>query len=471
MERVDRRQFIIMRKKYERDDFKYINLSCGLILSYHQDLQVTRNGDFILLGNAFSCKEKEIVLSETSVDEMQYWAGRWILITPDRIYLDSCGHMGLFYHVDEDNVVLSSSLHLLTDNCKTEWVSDYCLKRGEIPLFDFYPIPYTPYKDVMALLPSQCFSLVDKAVLQRSDYNFVRYINIPYDEAKKLFIDGMTKVIESISENFDSVWITTTGGVDSRTVLSLCDYSGVSYKTYTLHRPDTKFWDLKIPQKLARSLKRKHYIFDNTEACNSFSQRAEEQLNHAGGLVTAGTEVLQYVDKIDVPDAEHAVVLWGTTWELMAQYYYPNLGNANSEQDRLKLLKELLGNWFDASNVHRNSLVAWNTNAEMHPVKGMDWRERLYWEQRQAGWLSYSYQTIDLFDSTRIAPVNCQYLLELLLSMTKSSGFSDNEIQEKRIQKEIINTVCPQIAKIKYGEPTSLLYRACRKLKRIMYKH
>lgn len=466
MSTIDRRQFIIMGKPYDDEDFLSTMLPCGLILSYHKDLKIrTENGN-TLLGLAFSADGASIDLTNAPEKQMYMWAGRWVLLTPDALYLDACGHMGVFYTGIGKETVLSGSLHLLQKVTGCSWSANHAVTRGET-VFDFYPIPYTPYEGVLSLLPSEYFSFAQMHRYPREDFDFDRYTDEDPETRLTRFINGFQNVMHQIDKEYhDHIWIPLTGGVDSRTVLALASCSEVPVKTYTIRRDDTKKWDLEIPPFLAKKLRLPHLFLDHSPPAQMKQDGFIDV--HCGGKVTMGTERAQILARGDVPEAEKSVILWGTTWELGTQYYWPHFPDQT-----LNAEKHLAHYGFldaEQSNVHANSLKAWLAGLEDNHVKGMDWRERLYWEQRQGAWLRYAFQALDMLDSDRVAPVNCQYLLELFISANHGASISDAQIQNRAIEKEIISRTCPQIAKIRFGEPTDIIYRAVRKMKKILQK-
>ncbi len=471
MSNVDRRQFYIANQPLVRDDFKTLALSCGLILSYHHELKVTVAGDNVLLGHAFSCIKEEIDISN-GVNEMHEWSGRWVLITKDALYLDACGTLGVFYGRDENgNMTLSSSLHLLSESLKKEWIADYQVKRGDFVMFDFYPIPFTPYKDIMALLPTQYISLPKGDVLPRTDYDFLRYQHLDVGAVKEKFIDCFTKVLENIHREFgDEVWIPMTGGVDSRTIFALAHKAGIPFQTYTLIRDDLKPWDRKIPFKIAKKTKISHRLIDSRINPKDHSERFDDILSHCGGNVTVGTEVIQYLSGADVPVKNKSIVLWGTVWETIQGYYDPYFGKENNgDADIVSAYKKLCGNMMEVSNIHRMSINAWLKNVQLNSISGVDFKMRQYLDQRVGAWVMYAAQMFDMFDSIRISPINCQFMLELLLPGNDFSMPVSDPLYGKKLQMEIIKQCDEPLSKMPYGEPSDFFYRLRRKIGRILH--
>ena len=62
-------------------------------------------------------------------------------------------------------------------------------------------------------------------------------------------------------------------------------------------------------------------------------------------------------------------------------------------------------------------LQEWLTWILAHPESNLDWRDRFFLEQRQAGWLGTKEQVYDLANVERFPILNCAYLYSLFLSI------------------------------------------------------
>lgn len=466
MQVVDRRQFIIMNKPYEREDFKYIPLGDERILSYHEDLHVVSNNalGIHLLGWAFSVNSESIVLDDDCLKNKRYWAGRWILIYKNQIYLDACGTLGCFYSIDTNNsIILSSSLHLISSVLEIHPQDTYEVKYGDgHGTFDYYPAPYTIFDEVYKILPTQHIDLnSEQYVVTNSDYMVRRYAEKRQDWIFEHFLAEIAQEMRNIANEFGSeVWITLTGGVDSRTNFSVARYSGIKFSTYTVIRKNTPKWDIDLPKKICK-LYGTENIFLTDKNVNS-NERERIYKQHTCGC-SVGTERQQFLSNVDVPIKEKAIVLWGTVWESYLKYYHQYFKACDDIEENLQDINTVCDEIITKSSIHYRSLFYWLKYVAENPIKGLDWRERLYFEQRVGGWGSYSAQGIDLFDTVRIAPVNCQELLELLLSL-------DVEVADKSFQHQVIKKCCPELNKIRFGERTDFFYRAKRKITRMAAK-
>lgn len=471
---VNRKQFIIMRKPYEDDEFITLELDNGYILSYHKELKVQVSEKNILLGYAFSSeKECEIRLDNGAIENTYGWAGRWVLITDNKVYMDAIGSLGVFYTTDNENgYICSSSLGLISNVAKdAEWNSDYILKRGNYRPLDYYPGPTTPRKNVKSLFSTQFIDLTEEKIGQRDDFDFSRYRNLSKEELIAKIVELESNVLKNIQNEFkEEIWLPLTAGVDSRTILAIAEYAGVKVNTYTLHRYDTELDDLKTPRILARMLGLNHLEYKDKYVLNeNIKKKKEDILKHCGGRITVGTEIAQYLSGVDVPIKDKAIVLWGPVWEIGIHYYehfFKNLDLLKDEQDIINAFNEITGGAIEKSNVHRESMNEWIRYVFSNPVKGLSWVDRLYWEQRAGAWVKNSHQMFDMFDSIRIIPVNCQMLIELLLGFDR-----DYNTTEKEAQRELIKECCPEIAQVPYGCRYGKMYKVYMSIKnKIMRK-
>ena len=278
---------------------------------------------------------------------------------------------------------------------------------------------------------------------------------------ERKIIDGLSCEMKNIEYQFgDNVWLSLTGGVDSRTNLAVAFYSGIKFHTYTVIRNNTNKNDLVLPRKICKKMVRKNLFLSDIQ--ESTSSRKTIYNEHTAGC-SVGTERKQFLAGIDVPNPSNAVVLWGTVWESYLKYYYQYFEKGKTLDERIENINSICDEIITKSSIHKKSLAKWLKYIENNFSEEVDWRERLYFEQRVGGWGSYSAQGLDLLDSVRIAPINCQELLELLLSL-------DVPIADKSIQYSIINRCCPKISKIRYGERKDIIYRFYRKIKGILLK-
>lgn len=470
MKRINRRQFIIAKAKYYGDDFVQERLNDNYYLSYQRELDIQHVDDTFLIGKAFSCIQRGKVELNNALTHMYEWAGRWVLITDNMLFLDACGTLGVFYLKDnEGNIICSSSLKLIEEMFpEVKFKADHRIRRHDFRYFDFYPGPYTPVEGVMSLLPSQFIDFKKNMIRIRNDINFQRYEKQNKYKLLKKIVDAEAAILKNISEEYaDEIWLPLTGGVDSRTIFAIANYAGIKFNTYTISRSDTDPWDITIPQKLSDKCNITHHIYkDRYTGKKVKDEQLDEIIQHCGGATTDGTEIGQYLSGIDVPVKNKAIVLWGTIWEVTCHFYRREISDVDRRiKDKEKILSIINGlsnNSLEKSEVHKKSFEYWVDYIIENPVLGMDWVDRLYWEQRVASWVKYSSQVYDMFDSDRVAPANCQYVIEMMLSFRDDANIK----KDKKLQKSMIDFACPQIKDIHYGK-AFFAYKVLKHLKNL----
>lgn len=457
---VNRRQFIIMNQPYEAIDFNYLRLSCGLVLSYHKDLKVTESGEYTLIGHAFSCTKDDVEINEKF---METWAGRWVLITHNAIFTDACGTLGLFY-VDSKTTIISSSLNLIKQVFPTHWTANYEIRYNDgLPYMDYYPIPSTPYYGIKKLLPTQYYSL-SKGVLDYHEEWYKKYSDLNIETLYQNFKDKLINVFVNIKKEYDgNIWIPLTAGVDSRTNIAIAKKTGMIFGAYTAQRNNVDAWDFKAPAKICKKLSIPHFYMDDRFSDNL--KRKSDYEEHCGGIVTVGTDKDQYIKGNDVPNAEKAIILWGTAWEVYGRNFWGTFELGDSPDSRFEAWNQYSHGAITKSNVHEESLRYWFNYIDKHPMTYMDWRQRMYYEQRIGSWLSGAYQAIDLFDSVRISPVNCYDIFGILMNLVDKT-FAKDSRSTKCYQERLIDEFVPELRFIPYEKQPSIVKRIYKKIKK-----
>ena len=466
MQVIDRRQFIIMDQPYNREDFKGIVLHSGMILSYHEDLHIQIKEDTLLLGLAFSSETENITL-ENPLKERFHWSGRWILIHDDKLYLDPCGTLGVFWGYCGDKFVCSSSLNLMKSVLETEWIADYQIQYNDgLPYMDYYPIPFTPYRGIQKMYPTQYLDLLNHSFHSENELWYKQYSECSIEDLFTILCEKLLCIFKNISNMYgENIWIPLTAGVDSRCCVSLAQKAGIRFGTYTAIRDNIDGWDKKAPLLISKKLGIKHFYMNDMAVNNADRERMYD--NHCGGKVSVGTDRTQFIANNDVPNAKDSIVLWGTAWELYGRNFWGVLNTCQNNAERLEEWNQYSGEAIYKSNIHTSSLKEWLSYVEENEMATMDWRQRMYYEQRIGSWLSTAYQAIDLFDSDRISPVNCYDIFGILMNLVDKT-FPDGERSDKRYQTRIIEDFTPEISDIPYEKNKSYVYRIIRKITRML---
>jgi hypothetical protein len=90
-------------------------------------------------------------------------------------------------------------------------------------------------------------------------------------------------------------------------------------------------------------------------------------------------------------------------------------------------------------------LAEWLAWAETYPQESLDWRDRFFLEQRQAGWLSAKEQVYDLNSLERFPLLNSAKIYSLLLSIPESQRLGS------LVQIELLKQLAPELLKYPFN--------------------
>ncbi len=346
---------------------------------------------------------------DTIQDLYQTWAGRWVLIGAGELHMDSSGLLGCFYTLvgysggaTEEHWV-SSSAALLAEVSDIDRTPTRNILHGEG--FDWYTPPRSRFESIRRLLPSQLLMLADGNILPRRLFPELSE-TFAYDDILERLRGNLATVLRGASATSGDLRLALSAGYDSRLLLAAARYAGVPVKTYTQVYPGISQADLTLPPELARAVGLTHSfysegtfredlaaMYDRHTAGHSVDRdrhfishgqfdwgRRGDTLLLRGGALGAGKAVFwrkfpREESRPTLPDVETMVRRFG--------YEGATEGHP---------LVSALGEWID-----------W-THRTPHPE--LDWRDRLYLEQKLGGWLSSIEQSLDLIDAVSLQPAN-----------------------------------------------------------------
>lgn len=448
---LNSRQFLISDTIFSDKDWLNIKLSTGKILNYQKDLPVfsNKNNSVVLLGDAWQVlpdkpsPEEQIALCNGSFDEIieieKTWCGRYCIIAQDLIYLDTCGLLGVFY--SENN--LSSSLNVLCQVEKRK-VLQPKIFRGVMP--DFVPGMDTEYDGISRLLPSQVYNYLGKKLIYRKLLPDSIYTGLSDQERTSIFSSFFTTSLKNMKSHFNgySVLIALTGGRDSRAALSLLQYSGIPFETFTLEHDSISDADKRIPPRVSNAVGKSH-IYVKRQRKKFSSKRIKEFESHTAGQVVDQDKLFygygQY-QELQESVSGPVVILRSGVWGIAIDYYSKYFKGKTITRDNICDFFQLLKyNTKYCSSVHK--WFDWVENDSNN--QDITIENRLYWEIRAGCWLSDIEQSFDLLDKvTSIQPLNCRLLLSCIL------GY-DFELRKAKLHEEyIITYACEKLNNIPY---------------------
>lgn len=445
-----RRQFIICGHPVKRKDFFTRELAGGFFLSYHKELLLrccpaACGGEAILLGTTVCTDENSNPMDrlaavrdfETLCDAAYFFSGRWTIIWNGHILSDPCSLSCLFY--GEEEPVVSSSLALIADCFAQYRPVDGAqeLVPGQLPDWDISPL--TRLRGVRRAFSNQ-YLLLRESKLEIARYEPLhpeRYACMPIEQIVSRLVAGFDCFFTNAASIWNEIVIPMTAGVDSRTLFTLAKHSGTDFSTVTLEH-EMPVSDRKVPESISRITGVPHRFI---AAGQPDPGRLEIWRGHTAGACMSEDAYFWATAQYDeIPTG--SLLVRGNVWEAFSLYWRWRFAAADRRGDILSSARASLSGLDGASFSH---WVDWWLE-DKGPFT--DWRDAMYFHQRQCCWLGYIEQSLDLLDCDHIVPLDCAYLMSMVLSLPES-------IREgKKYQKEIISALSPEISGIPYNALT-----------------
>lgn len=378
------RQFLIgPRERKAVDGWASQSIGPDLALSYCPTLPLEEVRQGLRLGLAVSSDDS---------DDPEDWCGRYVLIADGLLQLDTAGTLGVFYRLVEQELWVSSSPELLRaippelpdPESELEWGVE-----GR----EWFPPPESGLAQVGRLLPSQRLRLTDGRVEPRWVLP-----PVPQETTISEIEVRLRRIVLELSR-LGPLWVGLTAGMDSRLILAACAAEGVAPVTFTFDRgADAKYaltrGDAEIPAQLAAAIGLQHHLI----APSGYDAEAAALFDRHTCFHSADADRYEVSHHQWAKIPANAIVLAGCVLEAVRGYYH----------------------------LHQPPIPAtWWDWIERTPTE-VDWRDRLYLEQRVGGWLSSVEQGVDLTGRRSIYPANCGRLLSDILALpeeTRTGGF------------------------------------------------
>ena len=468
-------QFSILKKPLSLPDWQTLSLSGGWVLSFHKKLDVfylPKHG-LLLLGLAWQVlpgkpsPEQELrELSESAdgpiTDEQlmaleESWCGRYVLISSDHVFTDTCAMLQVFH----SPAGIASDLTLLAEASGLE------AKIYEPGRFmNWMPGPMTPYPEIMRVMPSQIYCYESGRTLPRLLLSAERPVIADDEERIRVFTDIFTCSLNNMRKRLAGrkLLMALTGGYDSRSLFALAKHAGLDFDAYTLEYDGIFTDDVSLPKELCRLTDTKHFYIPRDHSRYS-SALEDEYLRHTAGLIRDADRLSyahgQYQELVE-PYGE-TVLLRSSVWENVIEYYGHSF-KADGPGDHFY-------DWFCVrrDSPEQRSLEQYFDWHRAHPQPRLVASNIFLWEQREGCWLSAIESGFDLLEhAVTLQPANCRLLISMLLD------FPLEERVKKEHQARIIRYACPEIADVPFcgkatvgGTPLSV---ALNKMSRVGYR-
>jgi hypothetical protein len=242
--------------------------------------------------------------------------------------------------------------------------------------------------------------------------------------------------VENLVNRNRPVLVSLTGGMDSRTTLSVAHSYGDKIKYFTYGGPERTARDVKKATELASQLGLDHKVVEMADEIPAFWKAVFDSNGfnrHRRGLPPV------YATHF----SDDTIHIRTNLAEIGRAYYYKIMNKKAAILPKQPSVQFLARLWWNAPNNLRASAAAEFRNRTdetgFWSVDAVDLYDLFYWEHRMSCWhggvvmeSDTAFDTVSLF--------NCRYILEALLSVPLADRVSDS------VQRHAIRALCPSIA-------------------------
>jgi hypothetical protein len=394
----------------------------------------------------------------------QAWSGRWVLIGGGRVHQDCAGLLGCYYRsTDGSDLWISSSPALLAKlPCAAPAPRIGArLRWGPRKGMNWYPAPASGFDGVSALLVSQTISLAPgsrpdpRPLLQQPDGI------IDYEKQLDYLQTSLITIFRNLAERSPEIWLACSAGIDSRLLLATAHASGVEVRTFTqqLPFPFMQIGDRRLPPVLSKAVGFEHRLIHRGTSSRSRAALWEE---HTAGH-SCDVDRSLFVRGQWGPFGAQATVVRGGVFEIGRSFYVPQLPpmpDATEDQMVDRILRKYTSDRYQLGSIpHHDGIRSWVRWINEHPDP-VDWRDRLYWEQRAGAWLSAIEHGLDLTGSDRVEPANCGLLIGCMQSVAEDVRTS------RTMMFDLIERMAPQLLAYPVNPPNSRVRRLSKSSRR-----
>ena len=446
-----------------RPDWVITPIDDGLILSHCPRLAVQRlrsrddrhywliglaaPADAIVesLAAAFSARDSSEIEMWTG-----NWAGKWLLISPERCWPDASSSLAVNYRMVGGDLWLSNSPALLSDRLpgvpslpRIPW--QVTAAKG----MDWIPAPLTTRDGIRMLLPQRTIDPRDGSIRP------VRMArpNRDLSNAFETLADALRIVMVNWGRSaFAEKLVGLTAGLDTRTLLAAACAAKIDIRSHTISFPFMSRRDRMLPPRLAATVGVPHAFrtlapVDDADA----KARAAVIAEHMDGATSHPSfDHLARFQRGRDGDRDRTSAN-GTCFEVGRCYFWNRFTRAGLS-DRRPTADQILQAFAHESSWRpvpldswRDAMHAWVESLSDPVPLAHDWRDRFYLDQRLGAWNANTQRTADLVESTTFNPANCLWLFDLLLqpdAAKRRQGAAQREairILEPRLLKYPIN--------------------------------
>jgi hypothetical protein len=400
--KIHRRQWIITKRSQSPElgtDFRSMELGLGTYLHYESSLSIRRienaHGTTVILG----------ILVGHDPDRN---CGRFAAISFPWLSVDATGAMGVFYFKRPSTVICSSSTSLVQAVSGDRAIGRH-LRWGHGINWD--PPPSARIRGLRKLYCDQVLNLATGKVAQRTVPCEIA-VQVRENSTKEALAQYLNRTVQQLAGMGRPIFLGLTAGRDSRTIFSALLAAGVPFQAFTLLRGRTGTTDARIAAELCKAYEIQHELLKPSET-RKVEELEKLKIHTAGAEGDAGQEDVLGDYYRDMPD--DAIVLHGGVFELGRRYYESCFACVKFESSR-----EAADGIADAFSERSSSVLAplraWHRYRQKNPIKGMDFVDMFYLDQRRGGWGASNQQAQDAFGPEQVLVANSWMAIGLLMS-------------------------------------------------------
>jgi hypothetical protein len=394
--------------------------------------------------------------SEGLLEVYGTWSGRWILVGESELHLDASGLLGCFYrrirHGSTTELWASSSPALLAT------LPGRPLLRSTEPRIhwekgmDWYPPPRSRFAGVSRLLPTQVLSLAPEGGGPVSARPPLVPVGEPgnyestLDELQRILLTSLA----NLRGRDEQLRLPLTGGLDSRLILAAAKELGLPVSTFTFRYRSTATGDRALPPLLAGELGYEHQFV--RPAALSRRRRALFDAHTAEHCV--GIDRRYFARGQWGAFRPPVLVLRGGVFEVGRCFYHRKFPYAATDDLAETIAARFRFREFHAdSQAHLEGIAEWAEWVDRTPCPGLDWRDRLYVEQRLGGWASSIEQALDLTAYERVYVANSHLYISTVLTLPEEMRLVG------RHHVDLVRRMAPDLLRFPFNPPDDALVK------------
>ena len=279
----------------------------------------------------------------------------------------------------------------------------------------WYTPPYSGYLPIKRLLASQVINITTGKISPRPLMPEID-LDRDYETSLDLITNALVTALQNLGQLKQPIWLGLTAGYDSRLMLAIAIAAKIEFTTFTRIAGRMSLADFILPPKLAKECHVTHIYLQNKPPKEQELRRNLVK-QHSGNNVSEG-DAEPFI--MGVRDSLKGISFGGHGFAIASGFHTLRQlpPNFDSPQVGAVQIAKLFNESLQSSAV--GGMTAWLTWVQQHPQENLDWRDRFFLEQRQAGWLSSKEQVYDLSDLVRFPILNAARTYSLLLSIPEA---------------------------------------------------